>query len=130
MSKLEHVNLSVSDPQKTATMLEQVFGWKIRWQGPSQMGGYTIHIGNDDDYIALYGEDEASKPLKNDQRVAGGFNHVGILVDDLDTVEKKVEKVGLRAHSHYDYEPGRRFYFNDDDGVEYEVVSYSENASQ
>ena len=70
MSKLEHVNLTVSDPQKTAAMLEQIFDWKIRWQGPSAMGGYTVHIGNDDDYIALYGEDKAGIPLKHNQRTA------------------------------------------------------------
>jgi glyoxylase I family protein len=23
-----------------------------------------------------------------------------------------------------DYEPGRRFYYNDEDGIEFEVVSY------
>ncbi len=124
MSKLEHVNLTVSDAKKTAQMLEQIFDWKIRWQGPSMMGGYTVHIGNDQDYIALYNEDESTQPLKHDQRLEGGFNHVGILVDDLDAIEKKVEQAGLQVHSHYDYEPGRRFYFNDSDGVEYEVVSY------
>ena len=29
-----------------------------------------------------------------------------------------------------DYEPGRRFYFFDPDGIEYEVVSYSEPRSR
>ena len=32
---------------------------------------------------------------------------------------------GLTPFSHGDYEPGRRFYFLDPDGVEYEVVSYA-----
>ena len=31
---------------------------------------------------------------------------------------------GLRSFSYADYEPGRRFYFLDPDGIEYEVVSY------
>ena len=125
MSKLEHVNLTVSDAKKTAAMLEQIFDWKIRWQGPSMMGGYSVHIGNDHDYIALYNEDEVTEPLKHDQRLEGGFNHVGVVVDDLDAIEKKVEQAGLHVHSHYDYEPGCRFYFNDEDGIEYEVVSYA-----
>ena len=42
---LEHVNLTVSDPRQTAQMLEMIFGWKIRWEGPSLHGGRTIHIG-------------------------------------------------------------------------------------
>ena len=36
---------------------------------------------------------------------------------------------GLRPFSNAGYEPGRRFYFLDLDGIEYEVVSYS-NASE
>jgi hypothetical protein len=30
----------------------------------------------------------------------------------------------LRPFAHADYAPGRRFYFLDPDGIEYEVVSY------
>ena len=46
------------------------------------------------------------------------------MVEDLDAVEKRVLAAGLVPKSHGDYEPGRRFYFSDEDGVEYEVVSY------
>ena len=35
-----------------------------------------------------------------------------------------VVAAGLTPFSHADYEPGRRFYFLDPDGIEYEVVSY------
>ena len=31
---------------------------------------------------------------------------------------------GLETFNHGDYEPGRRFYFFDWDGIEFEVVSY------
>ena len=31
---------------------------------------------------------------------------------------------GLVPFNHGDYEPGRRFYFMDPDGIEYEIVSY------
>lgn len=31
---LEHVNLTVPDPDATAAWLCEVFGWHIRWQGP------------------------------------------------------------------------------------------------
>ena len=47
------------------------------------------------------------------------------MVDDLDAVEAKVVQAGYEPYSHADYEPGRRFYFNDADGVEFEVVAYS-----
>ncbi|MGJ8556368.1 MAG: VOC family protein, partial [Sulfitobacter geojensis] len=30
----------------------------------------------------------------------------------------------FKTSNHADYEPGRRFYFHDTDGVEFEVVQY------
>jgi len=54
----------------------------------------------------------------------GGLNHIGVVVEDLDAVEAKVLAAGLKTTNHGDYEPGRRFYFHDHDGIEFEVVSY------
>lgn len=122
--RIEHVNMTVTDPQRSAQLMQDLFGWKIRWQGPSMLGGHTIHVGNDEDYLALYTNDEVqaadpkfskSKPL----------NHVGVVVDDLDAVEEQVVAAGLTPFSHDDYEPGRRFYFFDWNGIEFEVVSYA-----
>ena len=45
---LEHVNVTVSDPRKTADRLCELFGWKIRWQGSAIHGGYTVHVGAED----------------------------------------------------------------------------------
>ena len=39
-------------------------------------------------------------------------------------MEARVIAAGLRPYNHGDYAPGRRSYFNDPDGIEYEVVSY------
>ena len=52
--RIEHVNISVSDPARTAAMLIDLFGWHIRWQGRTASGGYTIHVGSDTDYLAVY----------------------------------------------------------------------------
>ena len=52
--ELEHVNLTVSDPEKSAEILGRIFGWHVRWSGPSLMGGRTVHVGTDDRYLALY----------------------------------------------------------------------------
>jgi catechol 2,3-dioxygenase-like lactoylglutathione lyase family enzyme len=121
--RIEHVNLTVSDPDRAARMMERVFGWKVRWQGPARDGGRTIHIGSDDHYVSLYTGREAGQ---TDARFAKGrpLNHIGILVDDLEGTEQRVMEAGLTPFSHGDYEPGRRFYFLDSDGIEYEVVSY------
>ena len=122
--KLEHVNITVSDPQSTAQLLCELFDWHIRWQGPSQLGGNTVHVGTDEDYLAVYTLDGAPPGSGRTGKYKGGLNHVGVLVDDLDAVEQKVISNGLEPFNHMDYEPGRRFYFLDRDGVEFEVVSY------
>ena len=128
MSRLEHVNLTVKDPRATAAMLSEVFGWRTRWEGEAMGGaGYTVHVGTDDGYVAVYsGSDPEQVVPKADASymTRGAINHLGILVDDLDAVEARVRAAGYTPHSHADYEPGRRFYFHEDNGVEIEVVSY------
>ena len=124
MGTLEHVNVTVTDPAATAAWLENVFGWHLRWQGPAKNGGTTVHIGTDTDYVALYTPKTPTAPAPSSYGIRGGLNHVGVVVDDLDATEARVRTAGFKPHSHADYEPGRRFYFHDHDGVEWEVVSY------
>ena len=57
--------------------------------------------------------------------MSGHVTHVGIVVDDLDEIEQRVRSVGFEPHMRANYEPGRRFYFFDDTGLEIEVVSYN-----
>jgi catechol 2,3-dioxygenase-like lactoylglutathione lyase family enzyme len=121
---LEHANFSVSDPQKTADMLCNIFDWRIRWSGASIHDGHTIHVGGQDSYLAIYAQAGMRKAAPNDYKTVGAMNHVGVVVDDLDAVEARVLEAGFETTNHGDYEPGRRFYFDDHDGVEYEVVSY------
>jgi catechol 2,3-dioxygenase-like lactoylglutathione lyase family enzyme len=121
--RIEHVNVTVSDPPRAAALMAELFGWHIRWQGPAMAGGQSIHVGSDDTYLALYSPGGASLPkgfVKGEP-----LNHIGVEVDDLDATEAKVKAAGLTPFSHGDYHPGRRFYFFDHDGVEYEVVSYA-----
>ena len=124
-TRLEHTNITVSDPARTAAWLAEVFGWQIRWQGEAINGGFTIHIGADDHYLAIYNPNMPLAPGDSSYTIRGGLNHVGIVVDDLDGTEAKVNALGFKTHSHADYEPGKRFYFHDDDGVEYEMVNYA-----
>jgi catechol 2,3-dioxygenase-like lactoylglutathione lyase family enzyme len=125
MARLEHVNITVADPAATAAMLADLFGWRIRWQGTAKFGGHTIHVGADDDYLAIYTPPKETADAPESYYIRGGLNHVGVVVDDLDAVEAKVKAMGFAPHSHADYEPGRRFYFHDTDGIEWEVVSYA-----
>ena len=118
---LEHANITVSDPERSSALLQELCGWHERWRGPSQLGGWTIHVGNDHDYIAFYTNEGRCGPYPK----GAPLNHVGLVVDDLDAAEAVVVAAGLAPFNHGDYEPGRRFYFFDWDGIEFEMVSYS-----
>ena len=122
-SRLEHVNVTVTDPDRAASLMEILFGWRIRWRGPARDGGHSIHVGSADSYIAVYTGAGVTYTAE-DFAKGRPLNHIGVEVDDLDGVEAKVVAAGLTPFNHGDYEPGRRFYFFDPDGIEYEVVSY------
>ncbi|MDW4499789.1 VOC family protein [Sulfitobacter sp. D35] len=121
---LEHTNYTVSDPDATAAWMCDLFGWQVRWSGPSLETGRSVHVGTDDHYLALY----TPKALKSDKSdnysTVGGLNHLAVVVEDIDAMEKAVSAAGFTPKNHADYEPGRRFYFHDHDGIEYEVVQY------
>lgn len=121
---LEHVNITVSDPEQTARRLCELFDWRVRWQGPAKSGGHTYHVGSADSYLAVYSSGTAREPSDENYLTRGGLNHVGVTVDDLDAAEQRVVAAGYEPFNHGDYEPGRRFYFLDEDGIEFEVVSY------
>lgn len=126
MTRLEHANLTVSNPQATAHWLGRVFGWRTRWEGPAMSGaGYTVHVGTDDSYLALYcpadlGEEQAPR-----YDVRGALNHLAVFTEDpIDAVEARVRDAGFTPINHGDYAPGRRFYFLDHDGIEWEVATH------
>ncbi len=123
-SVLEHINITVRDPQITAARLCALFGWKIRWSGNAINNGYTVHVGGKNSYLAIYCKGSPIRQNTSSYSRIGGLNHIGMVVNDLDKVERKVEKAGFETYSFGDYEPGRRFYFRDPDGIEFEVISY------
>ncbi|MFT6301912.1 MAG: hypothetical protein ACJAY2_001096, partial [Pseudomonadales bacterium] len=51
---LEHTNLTVNDPDETARLLVEIFGWRIRWSGEAIYDGYSVHVGGEQSYLALY----------------------------------------------------------------------------
>jgi hypothetical protein len=124
--RLEHLNVTTAAPQALANVLCRLFDWHIRWHGTAIHGGQTLHVGCEDNYIAIYGgrPNVALSAPSESYSVRGALNHIGVVVDDLDAVEAKVKAEGFTPHSHADYEPGRRFYFDGPDEIEIEVVSY------
>jgi len=122
---LEHVNITVKDPKATAAMMMKLFGWHIRWEGASMDNGYTVHVGTEAQYIALYSTGAPKRGELTSYKMIGGLNHIALTVEDIDAVEERVLAAGFKTENHGDYEPGRRFYFRDSDKVEYEIVSYN-----
>ena len=121
--RIEHINVTVSDPERVCRLMTDLFGWHERWRGAARDGGYTIHVGSDDHYIALY-TGRGVAYAADDFAKGRPLNHIGVQVDDLEATEKRVIAAGLKPFAHADYAPGRRFYFLDPDGIEYEVLSY------
>ena len=121
--RIEHVNIAVADPERVSGLMQALFGWHVRWRGLSQNGGYATHVGSNDHYLALTTRDDTAQNVEAFTK-GKPLNHIGVEVDDLDATEARVTAAGLRPYGHADYEPGRRFYFLDPDGIEYEVVSY------
>ncbi|MEM6909102.1 MAG: VOC family protein [Pseudomonadota bacterium] len=125
IGQIEHANLTVTEPERSADLFKRLLGWHERWRGKSQMGGNTIHVGDANTYLALYTNEEAEGGHAKGQPL----NHVGLLVDDLFAAEEVVAAAGLKPFGHDNYDPGERFYFLDWDGIEFEVVSYTSEAT-
>ena len=124
MASLEHVNITVSDPEAFAETLCKLFDWEVRWHGPAKDDGVTYHVGDADSYVAVYSRGGTTQRTDN-YVTPGGLNHIGVVVEDLDAAEARAKALGFEPHSHADYEPGQRFYFDGPDDVEIEVVSYT-----
>ena len=118
---IEHVNITVTDPERSLKLFEDLLGWKERWRGPSMLGGRTIHVGNESNYLAIYTSDSA----QGNYAKGAPLNHVGLQVADISAAEQVVVRHGLEPFNQGRYEPGpATFYFLDWDGIEFEVVSY------
>lgn len=123
MAALEHVNITVKDADLVAQKLAALFDWSIRWSGAAMEKGRTVHVGTEHSYIALYSQG-GTQALGNSYQSPGAMNHIGIVVDDLAAAEARIKAAGYAPQNHADYEPGQRFYFDFDDGIEIEVIAY------
>lgn len=95
-------------------------------QAAATHGGHAVHVGGGDDCIAIYNgnPNAALAELGSSCSTRMGLNHSGVLVDDHDQTEARVKAAGFVPHSHSDYEPSRRFYFDGPESLEIEVVSF------
>jgi len=124
---LEHSNISVSDLDKAIRFFSAAFpDFRIRGRGRSETPGNErdwIHFGDDTTYIAL---EEATKERSGHLTYRNpGINHIGFVVEDMDTVVERLEAAGFSENMRdYSHPSRRRSYFYDADGNEYEFVEY------
>jgi catechol 2,3-dioxygenase-like lactoylglutathione lyase family enzyme len=127
MIKLEHINLVVSDIEKSLTFYRAIFPhWEIRGGGQGEWYGKArnwIHFGDDYQYIAIN-----DNGVGNNRDLTGhqiGLAHFAFVTDDIKGVIARlaqagfpVDKVGAKD-SYRD-----NVYFIDCDGYEVEFVQY------
>ncbi len=120
--RLEHVNLTVSDLDRSIDFYCRLLGLRVRWRGTLNSGLTGAHVGDDDMFIALFQSSEPGRVGSDYEDV--GLNHFGFVVDDLDDYKGRLIEMGFPPHSEQDYDPGRRLYVRDPDGIEIELVEY------
>ena len=120
--RLEHVNLTVSNLDRSIDFYCRLLGLRVRWRGTLSSGLAGAHVGDDDMYIALF---QAREPGAVGSDYDGvGLNHFGFVVDGLADYRIRLIEMGFPPHSEQDYDPGRRLYVMDPDGIEIELVEY------
>lgn len=72
--RIEHVNITVPDAARLAALMEKLFGWHVRWQGPARDGGCSVHVGTDSFYISLYTPPVGAGTWPKGQPL----NHIGV----------------------------------------------------
>ncbi len=119
---LEHVNVTVSKLDRSIDFYSALFGYRVRWRGRTANGAEAAHVGDERCYLALFQAERPNRVERDYGKV--GLNHFGFVVDDLDAFKRRLQALDVAPHSEQDYEPGRRLYFLDPDGIEVELVEY------
>jgi catechol 2,3-dioxygenase-like lactoylglutathione lyase family enzyme len=124
---LEHVNLTVTDLDRSLDFYSRLLDVGVRWQGKA-LGkrGWVraVHVGDDRTYLSLFESEEPGAAPRDYGRA--GVNHFGFVVTDLAALRTRLADLGLEPHLEADYEPGRRLYLFDPDGHELEFVQYDD----
>lgn len=120
---VEHANITVSNIDDAVQFIQTAIPeFKERHRG--QTNYRWCHIGTDDSYIALQ-EVVAREQTDRSPYLDVGINHIGIVVDDVDRVQKRLLAAGYEQNDIGEDNPFRkRVYFYDASGVEWEFIEY------
>ena len=125
---LEHANITVNDLQESIRFFQTAFP-HFRIRGGGNELREWIHLGDDHTYIAInqairsdttYPKEKAEK---NYDKI--GINHLGFVVEDVETIAENLLKNGYKRDYPKQIEQFRiRDYFADSDGNQFEFVQY------
>ncbi len=125
---IEHANITVDNIEEAIRFLKTAFPFfRVRGKGESETGGIVrkwLHIGTDETYIALESVSASDTGTRKPYR-DNGINHIGFVVEDLESIEIRLDAAGYK-HS-IDVEPlpfRKRSYYYDGGGIEYEFIEY------
>ena len=123
VNAIDHINLSVSDLDRSIHFYDQVFGLQIREDRRLDERPYAIVGRAGTGFLALH---ESSGPAA----VRGRINHWGFVVDDFDGLGERLAALGVEVLYRRDggdgvieYPRSRSVYIADPDGNEIELTS-------
>ena len=120
MPRLEHLHVNVNALAATEEFLNPaVPDLPRRGGGHEPDYGAWVHIGNDNDYIALTEVPGAAPPA--------GLRHIGLVVTDLDALMARLRAAGIEPTDASALETSphrRRVYYRDGNGLDWEFVEY------
>ena len=124
--RMEHANLTVRDLDGMIRFLQTAFPeFKVRRDVRGSDGSRWVHIGTEDNYIAL--NPASAKPSIPWMPYSGraGVNHLGYEVDDAEALRQRLKAAGYKestpANAH---KYRKRVYFHDPEGNDWEFVQY------
>ena len=127
MTRLEHANICVKDIDEALTFLKAIDpNVRILADKTPDTGTRWVHVALGDDYLAVEGPHDPTKPSALHNRYQNfGINHLGLVVDDLAAAKARLEEAGYAETHIPELHPARhRRYFLDGSGLEWELVQY------
>ena len=124
--RLEHANLVVEDLEGMIRFLQTAFpSFVIRWEWTMANGVRCVHIGTEDDYLAVSQATAGFRRKKVLSADKPGLLHLGYEVDDVEVLRERLKSAGYTERLVADRHPHRkRVYFGDGQGNEWEFVQY------
>ncbi len=132
-SYVEHANITVRNLDDAIQFIQTALpDFKVRDRSIID-GRDWAHIGTDTSYLALvqgFDRHETTKgpPIRNVDMNSAGFNHIGLVVDDLDGVLKRLRNAGytegFNGGEVIEHPHRKSAYVLDNDGNEDEFMQY------